>query len=226
MSFYYEATNDFYQSASEVEILLELAKESDTNRYLFLKLAIVSLVTKFQVFVESILEEFRYGLNNQHSSALSTYILMNSLRLSLTDDNALVGLMKHNNYTEKKRERIIDYLASISYFSDRNQLIDDHFLFNTKYPLGKTGKNELISLLKQIDGNSNPFSGFGEDRIDKLDSLLQTRHLIIHRDRFSGTEETLADSIVFVKELVAYIDGYLKDRLIEIENNETTTQSS
>lgn len=219
MSCHYEATSDFFQSVAEVETLLNLAKDSDSNRDLFLKLAIVSLVTKFQVFVEKVLEEFRFGLNDKPSYALSTYLLMNSLRLSLTDDNVLIGLTKHNNFTEEKRRKIIDYLDSISYFSDSGQQISSGFHFNTKYPLGKTGKNELISLLKQIDGNFSPFAEFGEDNIAKLDSLLQTRHLIIHQDRFNGTEETLANNIVFVKDLVNYVDKYLKDRMVEIEQN-------
>lgn len=223
MSYHYEATSDFYRSVSEVETLLNLAKDSDSNRDLFLKLAIVSLVTKFQVFVEKVLEEFRFKLNDKPSYALSTYLLMNSLRLSLTEDNVLIGLTKHNNFTEEKRKKIIDYLGSISYFSDDSQQISNGFYFNTKYPLGKTGKNELISLLKQIDGNTSPFAEFGEDNFDKLDSLLQTRHLIIHQDRFNGTEETLANSIEFIKDLVKYIDEYIQNRLLEIEQKAQAT---
>lgn len=225
MSYHYEATSDFYQSVSEVETLLNLAKDSDNNRDLFLKLAIVSLVTKFQVFVEKLLEEFRFQLIGKPSRALSTYLLMNSLRLSLTEDNVLIGLTKHNNFTEEKRGRIIDYLGSISYFFDSNHQIGDDFRFNTKYPLGKTGKSDLINLLKQIDGNASPFAEYGEDNIAQLDSLLQTRHLIIHQDRFNGTEETLANNIEFIRDLVNYIDEYMKDRLIEIEQNTVSSKS-
>lgn len=95
MAYHYEATSDFENSISEIDTLLELATSDDNNRVLFLKLSIVSAVTKFQVFVEKILEEFRYELNNKPSRKLSTYIKMNSLRLSLNDNNVLIGLTKH-----------------------------------------------------------------------------------------------------------------------------------
>ena len=82
-------------------------------------------------------------------------------------------------------------------------------MFKTKFSLGKTGKGELIDLLSQIDGDQNPFESFDTDDFDKLDSVLQTRHLIIHQDRFTGTEATVTDNVSFIKNLVEYIDEYL-----------------
>lgn len=219
MQYHYDATLDFGNSISEVEILLKLAASDDSNRLLFLKLAIVSSVTKFQVFVEKILEEFRYELNDKPSHRLSTYIKMNSLRLSLDDGNALVGLTKHKNFTEDKKDRIVQYIQSISYLLDDNCHINNDFQFATKFPLGKTGKNELINLLKQIDGDENPFSRFGNERFDKLDSVLQTRHNIIHQDRFNGTETTVNDNLDFLKDLVIYIDEYLSLKINGISGN-------
>lgn len=110
MSYQYEATTDFFSSITEVDTLIELAEQDNSNRSLFLKLAVVSLVTKFQVFVETILEEFRYRLNNKPSRALSTYLLMNSLRLSLSENNALIGITKHHNYSDDKKDKIISYV--------------------------------------------------------------------------------------------------------------------
>ena len=81
--------------------------------------------------------------------------------------------------------------------------------FKTKFPLGKTGKGEIVELLSQIDGNENPFENFVADDFNKLDSVLQTRHLIIHQDRFTGTETTVTGNIPFLKNLVEYIDDYL-----------------
>lgn len=88
-------------------------------------------------------------------------------------------------------------------------MVDESFMLKTKFPLGKTGKGELIDLLSQIDGNQNPFDNFAADDINKLDSVLQTRHLIIHQDRFTGTETTITENIKFIKNLVEYIDEYL-----------------
>lgn len=217
MPYHYEATSDFQSSISEADTLLELATSDDNNRVLFLKLAIISAVTKFQVFVEKILEEFRYKLNEKPSRSLSTYMKLNSLRLSLDEGNVLIGLTKHNNFTEEKKNNIVRYIRSISYISDDNYLINNDFQFTTKYPLGKTGKRELINLLKQIDGDENPFANFGNERFDNLDSVLLTRHNIIHQDRFSGTETTVKESVDFLKDLVVYIDEYLSSKILDID---------
>lgn len=213
MAYHYEATSDFENSISEVETLLELAASDDNNRVLFLKLAVVSVVTKFQVFVEKILEEFRYELNDKPSRKLSTYIKMNSLRLSLNEGNALIGLTKHKYFTEDKKNKIVQYIQSISYLSDDDCQINNDFQFCTKYPLGRTGKKELIDLLKQIDGDENPFDSFGNERFDNLDSILQTRHNIVHQDRFNGTETTVQDHLDFLKDLVIYTDEYLASKI-------------
>lgn len=218
MAYRYEATSDFETSISEVETLLELSNADDDNRVLFLKLASVSAVTKFQVFVEKVLEEFRYELNNIPSHKLSTYMKMNSLRMSLNESNALIGLTKHKHFTEEKKNRIVQYIQSISYLYDEQSQINNAFHFSTKYPLGRTGKKELIDLLQQIDGDENPFEGFGSEKFDKLDSVLQTRHTVVHQDRFNGTETTVQKDVEFLKELVVYIDNYLSVKITEINN--------
>lgn len=209
MSSRYEATSEFYASVAEVETLLNLASSDDANRTMFLKLSIVSLVTKFQVFVEKILEEFRYSLNGKSSAKLPTYMKMNSLRIGLEKDNPLVGLTNHKNFTDKKKDNIVRYLNEISYISDDSVIIGETLQFNTKYPLGKTGRKELVDLLAQIDGNKEPFLEFGNEEFARLDSILLTRHSIIHQDRFNGTEQTVKDSLEFLEKLVDYIDGYL-----------------
>lgn len=209
MPYHYEATSEFIQSISEVEKLTALASSDDENRSLFLKLAVVSLVTKFQVFVEKALDEFRYTINGMKSGSLPLHMKMNAVRLSVLDGNPLLGMQNKIDFTEEKKNRIVSYLDSISFISDNNAEIDESFLFKTKFPLGKTGKGELVKLLSQIDGNQNPFESFDTDDFDKLDSVLQTRHLIVHQDRFTGTETTVSDNVAFLKNLVEYIDGYL-----------------
>ena len=213
MSFHYDATSDFHTSIAEVETLLTLASSEDTNRTLFIKLSIDSLVTKFQVFVEKILEEFRYQLNDKPSGKLPTHLKMNSLRIGLEKNHALTGLDKHREYTEEKKANIVRYLNSISYISDDSVIINEDLNFNTKYPLGKTGRKELVDLIFQIDGNREPFDDFGNEKFEKLDSILLTRHAIIHQDRFNGTDQTVRESLDFLKELADYIDGYLESKI-------------
>lgn len=218
MPFHYEATSDFNNSLSEVTILLDLSSSDEIHREMFMKLALVSLVTKFQVFVEKILEEFRYNLNDTPSKKIPTHMKMNSLRLSMDAGNPLTKILKHKNFTEDKKNIIVHYLKSISFLSDDEYLINDEFMFNTKFPLGKTGKTELIDLLKQIDGEDNPFAEFGEEKLAKLDSVLLNRHSIIHQDRFLGTDNTVQEALSFLKDLVDYIDNYLYQKLEIIDN--------
>lgn len=187
MPYHYEATSEFIQSISEVEKLTTLASSDEENRTMFLKLAVVSLVTKFQVFVEKALEEFRYSINGTKSSNLPLYMKMNAVRLSVLNGNPLLSMQSQKVFTEEKKNRLVSYLGSISFISDDDAEINDSFLFKTKFPLGKTGKGEIVELLSQIDGNENPFENFVADDFNKLDSVLQTRHLIIHQDRFTGT---------------------------------------
>ena len=213
MPFHYEATSDFHISVAEVETLLTLASSDDTNRTMFLKLSMVSLVTKFQVFDEKILAEFRFQLNDKPSGKLPVHLKMNSIRIGLEKNHALTGLDKHREYTEEKKENVVRYLNSISYISDDTVRINDDLYFNTKYPLGKTGRKELVDLFSQIDGNKEPFEAFGSEKFEKLDSLLLTRHSIIHQDRFNGTDQTIKENLDFIKELVVYIDEYLDEKI-------------
>lgn len=139
MPYHYEATSEFVKSVSEVEKLTNLASYDDENRTLFLKLAVVSLVTKFQVFVEKVLDEFRYNLNGMTSGSLPLYMKMNAIRLSVMDGNALIGIQKHH-FTEEKKTKIVNYLNSISFISDENAEIDESFRFKTKFPLERLAK--------------------------------------------------------------------------------------
>lgn len=120
-------------------------------------------------------------------------------------------MQNHKNFTEEKKSQIVQYLLSISYIFDDSYKIRDEFLFDTKFSMGKAGKKELLDLLMQIDGDTDPFAAFGNDKFNKIDSVLQTRHSIIHQDRFNGTETTVQDDLLFLKELVHYIDQYLYD---------------
>ncbi len=70
MSLNFESSRDFYISLESVDTLTRFAvnedkKDNQDNRDLFLKLAIVSMVTRFQVFIEAIMEEFSFNLKAQ-----------------------------------------------------------------------------------------------------------------------------------------------------------------
>ena len=66
----------------------------------------------------------------------------------------------------------------------------------------------------------------GEEIIDlnQLDSLLLTRHLIIHQDRFNQTENKVEEYNEYIREVVLYCDNYLNNCL-ESFGIQTETQN-
>lgn len=67
MSYHLDATENFFHAIDSVDILIDFARKENNeghikNYNLFLNLSVVSLVTKFQVFVENSLEEFLYQI--------------------------------------------------------------------------------------------------------------------------------------------------------------------
>lgn len=220
MEYHFDATGDFLMRQSEIHILLDTANEKIEEKDTFLKLAVVSLVTKFQVYIESVLKEFLYAItnNNVQYSKLSIYMRLNSIRIGLSD-NALAKLSKHNKFDLDTSEKIKEYLESISYIVDENMVVDNKLKMKTSFPLGRTGKGELLDLFKQIDGDDNIFvdKQSNEEIIDinQLDSLLQIRHLIIHQDRFTQTEKQIVGYIEYLNKVVLFCDNYLNDKLGE-----------
>lgn len=214
MKYHFDATEDFLKRQNEIQILLETAEEkNDDRKDTFLKLAVVSLVTKFQVYVESSLKEFLYLIrsNGVRYEKLPLYMKLNSIKIDV-GNNALINLAKHNKFNEDTKNKITEYISSISYIMEEEQFVNENLKLRTNFPLGRTGKDELLELFEQIKGEKNIFlNENSEENIDlnQLDALLLTRHLIIHQDRFSQTETTIRDYQNYLYELVEYCDNYL-----------------
>lgn len=214
MLFHFDATEDFLKRQNEICILLETAKEkSGQDEETFLKLAVVSLVTKFQVYIESLLKEFEYQLrhSNIKYKVLPLYLRLNSIKMDI-EKSALNKLLKHNKFNEDTQQKIVEYINSISHIANEEQIVNEDLKIMTSFPLGRTGKEELLELFKQIEGNENIFiDENGSEVIDlnQLDSLLLTRHLIIHQDRFNQTENKVQEYKKYVEEMVLYCDAYL-----------------
>lgn len=209
MSYNFEATDDFFESVKEIDSLIDFAQREPDYQNLFLKQATTSLVTKFQVYVESVLKEFRFGLNGKEASLIPVYMRLNSIRLSMPKSD-LNKLESHREYNEIWKNRLNTAINSLSYLND-DAVIDDCLQIDEKFPLGKTGRKELFNLLRQIKGEENPFANFETEglTINRLDSILQMRHNVIHQDRFNSTERDVVDNENFIKKIVEYIDGYL-----------------
>ncbi len=221
MPYTFDATTDFFTSIDEIDILLAFANDNDNvdKRNLFLKLSIVSLVTKLQIYIEKVLDEYIYRIINSgiKSNCVSIHMRMNSLQLSVLENNIFDKLTKHKNFSQDKLDRIIAYVNSIDYVLDDEKIIGENFKFRTQFSLGKTGKNELVQLFRQIDGNEHCFNEIEVDGeaidFNSLDTLLQLRHSVVHRDAFSGTDVTVAGHRDFCKKLAKFIDNYLREKL-------------
>ncbi len=218
MPLHHEAANDFHTSLSAADTLLAFAKTEeqkggDENRVLFLKLAIVLMVTRFQVFVESILKEFHYLLreNNIKFQKLPFHFRLNAIRLHSEDFIISKRLSNRESYNQQKFENVKNHIEKMrSHFIDSS--VEDLFLVQTKFPLGKTGQKELVDLFSQIEGK-NIFESSAID-LNILDSILLLRHLIIHQDRASElTDGKTIEYLRYLKDLGMFIDQYLHDML-------------
>ncbi len=218
MQFHFDATGDFLKRQNEINILLEMAKEKDAEtKDLFLKLSVVSLVTKFQVYIEGLLKEFEYRLRhgNIKYKRLPLYMRLNSIKMDI-EKSPLNSLLRHDKFNENTQQKIAEYIYSIDHIVNEEQTVNDNLHIKTSFPLGRTGKTELLDLFKQIEGKENIFMGEnGEEIIDlnQLDSLLLTRHLIIHQDRFNQTENKVEEYNEYIREVVLYCDNYLNSCL-------------
>ena len=216
MEFFFEATVDFSTSVCEIDRLLSYADcDESADRSMFLKLSVISLVTKFQVFIEAILCEYKFKIINSDRKAIEfpLYFRMNSLQQALVENNVFESITKHKNFTEEKLHPIRKFVADMNYVLNDDAVLADSLHLCTKFPLGRTGRNELINLLKQIDGDSSLFDKAPYLDLEIFDSLLQTRHRAVHQDVFSGTAQVVESFKDFCCRLSIFIDSFLHERL-------------
>lgn len=215
MLYHFDETETFIKSLDDIKSVVSLIEDSDKRvNSTLLKLSVVGLVTKFQVYIENVLESFLYKLQhgNIKSSKLNSYIKLNSIFIQLNKEND--DLKKFRTYYDNlldMEDKIIDELKKFGYLHN-DIIIDDSFSFNIKFPIGKTGTKELSKLLKQFDGDDNPlahdFSGINIDK-NKIDSMLGIRNSIVHQDIYNGTKQDIEDMIQTCFDIGKYIDEYI-----------------
>lgn len=219
MSLNFDAAREFVESASDIETLLEYAikeraSDNEKNRRLFLKLAVVSAVTKFQIFIENSLKEYHFRLTTSEklNHELSINIRLNSLKIYSSEVLLHKKLANYETYNDEKLDEIINIIDQLRSYCTKETEVDENLKFETKFPLGKTGLEELIKLFRQING-VNIFEDPPFD-INKLNEILGRRHAIIHEDSNPQiTEETVLAYKLYLIEFVEYIDTYLSSNL-------------
>jgi len=215
MSLAFEASQDFYLSLEAVDTLVGFAESEDSkgnqdNRELFLKLSVVSMVTRFQVFVEAIMDEFSFRLKDSNIAfdTLPVHLRLNSIRMLSEDFIICKKLTNKENYNEEKIGTIKNHISEIDNHFSKNT-INDNLSIKVKFPLGKTGKKELISLFSQLEGR-NIFEKADFD-INEIDGLLQKRHLIVHQDISPGiTERDILTYQHYLKKICKFIDNFMR----------------
>lgn len=215
MSLTFDSTTQFSESIKDIDTLINYAqiesqKNDEKNRLLFLKLAVVSTVTKFQVFIESVLKEYHYYIKNcgKKNSELQLNLRLNSLRIYSNNKEISKLLENYEKYNADKLNEIKEIANRSLLLCDDNQIISDDFFFETKYPLGKTGLDELTKLFRQIEGK-NIFENISFD-INKFNEILFRRHAIIHEDSNPQLTEAIVHQYKeYMIDFSSYIDGYL-----------------
>jgi RiboL-PSP-HEPN len=214
MSLGFDSSQDFYQSLEAVNTLIRFAeieegKGNQDNRILFLKLSVVSMVTRFQVFVEAILAEFAFKLKNSDITfdKLPVHLRLNSVKLLSENFIMHKKLTNKDAYNERKISAIKTHISAVgSHFS--SDIVDDSLTLKIKFPLGKTGRNELIDLFSQIEGE-DIFEEANFD-INDIDGLLTKRHLIVHHDIFQEiTDSDITRYQQYLNIIVEYIDNFM-----------------
>ena len=146
MPFTFEATNEFAESIKDIEILVNYAiqernSDNEKNRLLFLKLAVVSSVTKLQVFIESILKEYLYVIttSNKKHGDLQLNLRLNAIRLFSSSQNISRRLENYESYSTEKLNEIKNIAVKTLALCNDSEVISEDLQLETSFLLEKPG---------------------------------------------------------------------------------------
>lgn len=218
-----EAGNELETALGEVDRLLDLARQADTDKdedsySLFLKCALLLLTAKFECFLEEVASEYIELLKrlNPPRSALPEDLSLNYVIRRLRDLEQLYRNRKSDEYPKRLQE-ISDFWTD----SDSRQLE-----VSCKFNYGKHGEKEVEKLLKRI-GVLSPFELFcvsekdlgkeSESIVDVpgiIQSLTAIRNNVLHQNATPTlTDVTLDDQkkclSIFASKLVDHLNGNL-----------------
>ena len=118
MSYHFDATDDFFDFIPKINTLVSFAKKegksgNEDNRKLFLKLCVTYLVTRFQVYVESILAELNYELKNSSKlyKDLPLWLKLHIVKLYSAKNQIHNKLETASKYDKAKKSEILDIVT-------------------------------------------------------------------------------------------------------------------
>jgi len=223
MTYNFDSTNTFLVSVRELDILVSLMNDASYGP--LSKGAISLLCAKFQVFIESILNEFKKKLidNKIKSGQLSDYMRNNSIVKAEYQNSQLLlkclpdNIDLSNPSFQSKLDMLYEHLKFIK--GKRLLVKKENFSFKTKFPQGKNGKRDLVNLLEQFDGESEDiifgyyYDGIVKPDINKFSALIAVRNSILHTDNSSRlTKLDVEGYLQSTKVMVEYVDVYINQK--------------
>lgn len=174
-----DSIDTFTDSLSEVDTLLEYAKKNarTPGRYqLFNKIAIILLVTKFEVFIESFFEEH---LNRQLKS-LTLETFPEQMRYAYLES----AICKMNEFGKKtnKKDPLAKELSKLYQFSGGNLSCIKTIAPSTNFPNGKHGQKDLSRLFGNHGLNGFITRTDINSLFSQINSCIGIRNSVIHQD--------------------------------------------
>lgn len=202
-----DSIDNFKKSLSEFDMLIDYARRniSNVHKYqLFIKLAVVLLSTKLEVFIEDFIEEHSLKMLEGHTN------------ISLQQDIK-------NNYLNRAVELIINEKKQ----QKRNQLFQSIYLLlndnvekisslvnikpSTSFNYGKHGQSEIELLFDKHGLGVFIKTKESQDCLKFMNSLICIRNNVIHQDATPGTtHQTIIDHKKNILKFINFIEEELK----------------
>lgn len=223
----FQSENDFYEALEEVDVFISLAKDNnqdDKKRSLFLKSGILFLGTKIECFLEDIVEEYIYKLEQLEltSEKLPEAIVLSAIHFHFSE--SMMSKIK------QKKPACREELIKIYHLLENRDPINK-INIDTKFSYGKHGSGVVAALFERI-GVEDIFdrckvivseeSMLSDEKQDidiniksEVDSLTGIRNGIIHENKSpSISEERLEKYVdnfkIFVRNIAKELDGEFK----------------
>jgi hypothetical protein len=223
----FDETRVFIDGFREIDELLSLSdlREHDGDNEaskLLIRMALVLLVSKYQVYIEAIMSKVKFLINNSKLKYrdLPKHLKLMSMRCFLSDNTRSVPKKIHSlhwnsNTIGEMFAEGKEYYDTVYKHTLSVRKVSDGIFLESSFPMGRTGTGELIDLFKQFN-EGNAFDG----KIDlgTLNSMLQIRHSIIHKgiEPSSLTKAMILSYKKYSETFSDFVDGYLDNYLTSI----------
>lgn len=200
-----DSIDDFRKRLKEIDILVCYARHNakDITKYqIFNKVAIILLITKFEVFVESFMDEHSRKVLEQHTNM--------TFPMSVKGHYIETAIARaYEKKTVDKKEEIIKNLLCL--YSSKEEKLLSLIGIRPKltFSLGKHGQNELEEMFKCHGMERFIKSSEVLPLLEKINSMIAIRNNIIHEDATPSL--THIDVEQYQQALIKLIDLLEKD---------------